>query len=269
VPIRTQVLAVLAGGTLLAGCSLTEQEHDLVAGKRLFAERCGSCHVLERAGTRGVAGPDLDAAFRQALRDGMDREGIRGMVASQIAHPARVPESSPAYMPANLVRGREAEAVAAYVAQSVARPGEDTGLLAEAVPQTGDTEPAVARDGVLEIPSLAQLAYATERAQAEPGELEIRSPNPSGTPHNIAVEGPGGVREIGEVVQDGGTSTVRVTVQEGEYAFFCTVPGHREGGMEGVLTVAEGGGGGSGGSGSGGSGGSGSGGSGSGSGGSG
>jgi len=254
VPIRTQVLvvlAVLAGGTLLAGCSLTGQEHDLVAGKRLFAERCGSCHVLQRAGTRGVAGPNLDEAFRRALQDGLDRDGIRTMVAAQIAHPAQVPEDSPAYMPANLVEGREAEAVAAYVAQSVARPGEDTGLLAEAVPQTGDTEPAVARNGVLEIPSTAQLAYATERARAEPGELEIRSPNPSATPHNIAIEGPGGVREIGEVVQDGGTSTVRATVRAGEYAFFCTVEGHREGGMEGVLTVAAGGGSGGGGSGGG------------------
>ena len=36
---------------------------------------------------------------------------------------------------------------------------------------------------------------------------------------------------------DGATSTVEVDLKAGEYAFYCSVPGHREGGMEGKLTV--------------------------------
>ena len=43
--------------------------------------------------------------------------------------------------------------------------------------------------------------------------------------------------EIGPVVKDGGVSTVNVDVKAGEYTFYCSVPGHRQGGMEGKLTV--------------------------------
>jgi len=235
-----ELTAVVAGGALLAvggGCSLADSENDLVSGKELFVEKCGACHVLNRAGTRGVQGPNLDEAFQQALASGMERSGIEGAVHEQILNPARVSPDNPIYMPPELVTGDDARDVAAYVAEVVARPGEDTGLLAEAGRPAGGGEPAVAENGVLTIEATAQLAYVTHRATAPPGQLTIRSPNPSGTPHNIAVEGPGGVNEVGDVVQDGGVSEVQATVRAGEYAFFCTVEGHREGGMEGVLTV--------------------------------
>ena len=122
---------------LAAGLSACESDNvdpsaDLVAGKKAFAEKCGSCHELERVGTTGATGPNLDDAFRQALVDGFGRDTIRGIVADQIKHPADVPEDSPAYMPADLVEGRLVEDVAAYVAMAAARPGEDEGKLATA-----------------------------------------------------------------------------------------------------------------------------------------
>lgn len=233
-------IAVLLSGCAIAvaasGCGLKEDEPDLVAGKQQFAEKCGSCHTLARAGSRGVQGPNLDEAFRQALADGMDRSGVRGAVYDQIDNPARLPKNSKVYMPPDLVTGDAAHDVAAYVAASVAKPGEDTGLLAEAVKAPGGGKPAVAENGELTIEATAQLAYVTERAEAPAGPLTIRSPNPSATPHNIAIEG-GGVNEVGEVVQDGGVSEVAAELDPGEYQFFCTVEGHREGGMEGTLTV--------------------------------
>jgi plastocyanin len=233
-------LAILLGGGAIAaaagGCGITDGDPDLVAGKRAFSEKCGSCHALARAETKGTQGPNLDEAFRQALADGMGRSGIRGAVAEQIDNPAIVPRNSRAYMPPDLAKGREAENIAAYVAEAVARGGKDQGLLAEAVPKAGGGEPAVARNGELEIEATAQLAYVTNQAQAEAGDLTITSPNPSATPHNIALEG-NGVDEKGEVVQDGGVSEIQATVEGGEYTFYCSVPGHREGGMEGKLTV--------------------------------
>ena len=234
------LIGLVGGGALIAiagGCSLAEEDRDLVAGKTLFVERCGACHQLARAGTQGTQGPNLDQAFAQALASGMERSGIEGAVHEQILNPARVSKDNPIYMPPELVTGDDARDVAAYVAETVAKPGEDTGLLADAGKPKGGGEPAVAENGVVTIEATAQLAYVTGEATAPPGSLTIRSPNPSSTPHNIAIEGPGGVNEIGEVVTDGGVSEIQATLEPGEYAFFCTVPGHREGGMEGVLTV--------------------------------
>ena len=234
------LLGVVLGGaaiTLSTGCSLKEKEPDVVAGKKLFVERCGSCHTLARAETKGTSGPNLDEAFQQAVKDGMGRDGIAAAVRDQIQYPARLDPKNPGYMPPNLVEGEGVNDVATYVADATAKGGEDQGALADAVPKAGAGKPAVAKGGVLEIPATAQLAYETQQATAPAGELEIKSPNPSGTPHNIALDGPGVADVKGPVVQDGGSSDIKVKVQKGEYVFYCTVPGHREGGMEGKLKV--------------------------------
>jgi len=237
---KRALIGVVLGGAVTAvaaGCTVKDSERDLVAGKRLFVERCAACHTLARAETTGTQGPNLDQAFARALRDGMGRSGIRAAVRDQIANPGRVPSKSPIYMPPDLVTGDDAADVAAYVAESVARGGKDRGVLADAVKKAGGGKPAVEKDGVLTIPATAQLAYETNAATAKPGLVEIRSPNPSGTPHDIAVEGPGLPETNGKVVTNGGVSTIKVTLKPGTYQFFCTVPGHREGGMEGTLTV--------------------------------
>lgn len=222
------VAAAALSATVLAACG--GDEPDLVAGKQEFVAKCGSCHVLGRAGTKGTAGPDLDEAFQQALRDGFGRGGIEGAVHEWILHPN---PSSP--MPAKLVTGQDAENVAAYVASTVAKGGEDTGLLATAVKQAGGGEPAVAENGILDIPSdpNGQLAYVTDAATAPAGPLTVRSPNPSSVPHNIVIDGKG----EGAVVKDGGVSEFQAEFEAGKYQFYCSVTGHREAGMEGELTV--------------------------------
>ena len=73
-------------------------------------------------------------------------------------------------------------------------------------------------------------------AESPAGQVDVRSPNESSTDHDIALEG-NGVSEKGEVVKNGGVSEFSVDLQPGEYTFYCSVPGHREGGMEGTLTV--------------------------------
>ena len=234
------LIAVAAGGALLAvagGCSLRDDEADVVAGKEMFVEKCGACHTLARAGTKGTQGPNLDEAFQHALASGMERSGIEGAVHEQILNPAMLAKDSKNYMPPKLVTGDDARNVAAYVAEVVAAGGKDTGLLAEAGKPAGGGKPAVEKNGVLEIPATAQTAYETNAATGEAGSATIRSPNPSGTPHNIALEGPGVSGTAGKVVTDGGVSEIKVTLKKGEYTFFCTVPGHREAGMEGKLTV--------------------------------
>ena len=237
--LRSVIGVVVAGGSLLlaSGCGLTEDEPDLVAGKTQFAEKCAACHILKRANATGTQGPNLDEAFRQALADGMTRSGIAGAVESQIDTPARLSERDPVYMPPDLVTGRDARNVAAYVAEVAAKPGEDQGLLAEAgQPKTSD-KPIAAENGTLEIPAApAGLAFVSNAATATPGPLKLVMPNPASVPHNIALEG-GGINEIGPVVNQDGTSEISVTVKPGQYTFYCSVEGHREGGMAGKLTV--------------------------------
>jgi plastocyanin len=235
-------MMLLAGFALVAltGCELKDDGDNLVNGKTLFVERCASCHALDRAGATGVVGPDLDEAWQRAEKDGLGRSTYEGVVYEQIKNPNNDPQVDPQtgktleLMPANLVTGEDAQDVAAYVASAAARPGEDTGRLAAV--GGGPEGTATAENGVLEIPVASGLNYEFADAEAPAGPLTIESVNDQPVPHNIAVDG-GGVDEKGEVVQNGGTSVVEVDLEPGEYAFYCSVPGHREGGMEGTLTV--------------------------------
>src|SRR5690242_12945734 len=119
-----------AAAAVLAGCGTEVKggHADLVNGKQLFVARCGACHTLARAGTRGTVGPNLDDAFAQSLRDGFRRSVVRGAVREQILYPSRSGQ-----MPAKLVTGQDATDIGSYVAYAVARPGDDTGALASAV----------------------------------------------------------------------------------------------------------------------------------------
>ena len=237
-------VALVAGGaTLLSACTNTASSNpDLISGKKLFAQKCGSCHVLNRAGTKGTVGPNLDQAFQQPLKDGMKRSGIRGVIHDQILYPpsfaldegGKRPDGSQA-MPAKLVTGDDADNVAAYVASVVSKSGKDTGLLATAVPQAGGGPTATAKGGVLSIPAdpNGQLAFQTNKASAPAGKLTVQMPNKSGTPHDIVIDGKG----HGAVVQNGGTSKFTATFAAGKYTYYCSVPGHRQAGMQGTLTV--------------------------------
>jgi plastocyanin len=242
-PLTRRLLGLAVGGLLALGlgaCRTDAVPHDadLVAGKKAFVKSCGSCHALGRAGTKGKVGPDLDNAFRESLSDGFGRDTVRGVVHAQIMHPARLPKANPVFMPAKLVQGTLAENVAAYVASVAALPGKDTGRLGSAVPVAGAGKPVAAKGGKLDMPAdpNGQLAYISKAATAPAGALEIDSKNASSTPHDIAIEG-NGVNQKGKVVSNGGVSTISVSLKSGSYTYYCSVPGHREGGMEGKLTV--------------------------------
>ena len=89
---------------------------------------------------------------------------------------------------------------------------------------------------VVQIPAAKKgLAFAKEKARATAGEITLRMPNPSPVEHNIALDEP--ARAEGEVVGEGGTSEITVNLTPGTYQYYCSVPGHREGGMVGTLTV--------------------------------
>jgi plastocyanin len=81
------------------------------------------------------------------------------------------------------------------------------------------------------------LAYTTTEATAKAGEVTVEFNNPQGLTHDVALESSSG-EEVGktELIASGSDSTT-VNLKPGTYTFYCTVPGHREAGMEGTLTV--------------------------------
>jgi plastocyanin len=80
------------------------------------------------------------------------------------------------------------------------------------------------------------LTFDQTELSAAPGTVSIVLTNDSPVPHNVAIEG-NGVDVEGEVFQGGGTRTTEAELAAGDYVFYCSVPGHREAGMEGTLTV--------------------------------
>jgi uncharacterized cupredoxin-like copper-binding protein len=235
----TIAVALLA----LSGCKIADSGGNLVAGKKQFVARCGSCHTLKRAGTTGVTGPNLDEAFQDARASGFGESTFQGVVHRQILQPAKSAQVDPltgkigARMPSKLVTGQNAEDVAAYVASAVARPGEDPGQLGTVGVKRSNAV-AQAKGGKLAIPAdpSGALAFQFASAEAPAGALEIDTQNKASVDHNIALEGPG-VNAKGPLVKGGAVSTIKVDLKPGSYTFFCSVPGHRQGGMEGKLTV--------------------------------
>lgn len=220
-----------------AGCGgdVKGDRADLIHGKQVFVQKCGSCHTLARAATKGTVGPNLDDAFAQSLRDGFKRDTIEGVVKEQIDHP-----SIDGVMPAKLLKGQSAIDAAAYVAYAAARAGEDQGALAAAVKSVSQ-KAATAQNGKLEIDAdpNGQLLYLVAKATAPAGAIEIDSKNASSTPHDIALQQgtDGAIIGQGETVSGGGVSKVTANLKPGTYTFFCTLPGHRAAGMQGTLTV--------------------------------
>ena len=81
-----------------------------------------------------------------------------------------------------------------------------------------------------------RLKFNVSALDANAGKVKIVMANPSQLSHSIAIEG-NGVNAAGQVVGPGGASTVSANLKPGRYTFFCTVPGHRQAGMQGTLTV--------------------------------
>jgi plastocyanin len=105
-----------------------------------------------------------------------------------------------------------------------------------------DTQPAPAPQGTVKTLLLSadptgQLRFDKSTLSAAAGTVRLTLNNPSPVPHNISIEGPGGLKKEGPTVQKGGASEVEAPLKAGTYTYYCAVPGHRQAGMQGTLTV--------------------------------
>jgi plastocyanin len=86
-------------------------------------------------------------------------------------------------------------------------------------------------------PSGSQLAFDQKDVSAKAGSVTIDFDNMQSLQHDVHVESSSGQELGGTDLVSSGTATATVDLQPGTYTFFCSVPGHREAGMEGTLTV--------------------------------
>jgi plastocyanin len=242
-PVRSlRNLGTVVGASSVAllaasGCGSVKhgENANLIAGKRQFVAKCGACHVLARAETKGLVGPNLDESFARSLDEGLGRSTIRSVVQGQVENPN--PEGA---MPRGLANGAVLGDIASYVAAAADRTGKDTGLLATAVAPVGSGKPAEEKAGKLELEAApnGQLAYTATKATATAGPVTISMKNISGVVHNVAIQsGTSGPVLGASPLVPKGTDSLSVKLQPGTYTYFCQASGHRAAGMVGTLTV--------------------------------
>ncbi len=117
---------------------------------------------------------------------------------------------------------------------SSATEAAETGTTAEA----GGTEESSAGSSIdFEANPGGQLMFTAMKATGKAGDDTIVFKNPSAVPHNVAIEDSSGKTIVeSETITKGETSD-KVELEAGTYTFYCSIPGHREAGMEGTLTI--------------------------------
>ncbi len=142
---RVALLAVLV--LALAGCGTggpADESEAAAAGaspQQLFVQKCGGCHELKAAGTRGTIGPSLDAAFSAPREEGYDESSIQEVVLGQMRFPiAPMPEpDSPQMFPSKDYTDAEREASQTAIAMYVAQVAGNPQAIAQAQQQGGGT----------------------------------------------------------------------------------------------------------------------------------
>jgi mono/diheme cytochrome c family protein len=123
-------IAVALASLALAATGCGQGQEVDSRGATLFAERCAGCHTLEAAGTEGsnpderVAGPNFNN---------------RRETKNQVLYAIRNGGFSGAIMPQNIVVGKDAEAVAEFVAQYAGKSAKGPPGLTPGGSQTGAT----------------------------------------------------------------------------------------------------------------------------------
>lgn len=89
----------------------------------------------------------------------------------------------------------------------------------------------------LEANKEGQLEYNTKSLTAKAGKVTVNFTNAAPLAHNVTIESSSGSSVGATPTFSGGSKQLTVTLKPGTYKFFCSVPGHRQAGMEGTLTV--------------------------------
>jgi outer membrane protein assembly factor BamB len=107
-----------------------------------------------------------------------------------------------------------------------------------ATPTTTSTTPGASTAGTLNLaPVDDQLMYTTNHLTANPGKVTVDFTNNSDIEHDVVL-----IDQQNKILGQtpvflGGSKSFTATVASGTYTYYCSVPGHRQAGMQGTLTV--------------------------------
>ncbi len=108
-----------------------------------------------------------------------------------------------------------------------------------ATTSSSSSESSASSGGALHVSAApgGQLEYSTKSLTAKAGKVSIDFTNSAPLGHNMTIESSSGQIVGATPTFQGGSKTLSLTLKPGTYKFFCSVPGHRQAGMEGTLTV--------------------------------
>ena len=132
-----------------------------------------------------------------------------------------------------LRRGKIQAVVLATVLLVASCGGASTSTSARtAGPATGAATPPAA--GVVLKVTGNEYSFAPSALKASPGRTTIRFTNTGAVDHDFSID----ALRIHLIEKPGKTGEATVTLAPGTYPFFCALPGHRQSGMQGTLTVS-------------------------------
>lgn len=91
-------------------------------------------------------------------------------------------------------------------------------------------------EGAIEVLGTDALAFEPDELSAEAGEITFALVNDGSIPHTFVIEDLEDDLKL-SVAGSGAVDSGSITLEAGDYTFYCDVSGHRGAGMEGTLTV--------------------------------
>jgi plastocyanin len=129
-------------------------------------------------------------------------------------------------------------AICALVPFALSACGDDEETTAETTAEetTADTGGGGGEAVTVSAVADGSFAFEQEKLTAAAGPATFEFDNPASLGHDFCLEQDGSEVGCTDTVSEDST-TLEADLEPGEYTYYCSVSGHREGGMEGTLTV--------------------------------